>query len=95
MLINIDGTLFNQDKINFFSFSTYTDKGYTGTYLTLDMCENHEQRRYEIKYLRNKNGDIVEDELKSLRSFLCDYFGKRGIKLTLNDPNKIERTIYD
>lgn len=95
MLINIDGTLFNQDKINFFSFSTYTDKGYTGTYLTIDMCENHEQHQYEIKYLRNKNDDVVEDELKSLRAFLCDSFGKEGIKLTLNVHHKIGMDIYD
>lgn len=95
MLINIDETLINQDKINFFSFSTYTDKGYAGTYLTIDMCENHEQHLYEIKYLRNKDSGVICKELKSLRSFLCDYFGKRGIELTLYDPNKIGMDIYD
>lgn len=95
MLINIDGTLFNQDKILSFDIFNDTDNVNDKVFLRLTFSSPEiVHKEFEIVSFRNVTDWKQYEEKERLRDFLCNYFGKRGIKLTLNDPNKIGCNYY-
>ena len=95
MLIQVDDFLYNQNKIWCITIKeSFVDKGYSGCYLYI-WTEKGDYNEFEILSLRNKSVEEQYEAKKTLQSFLGQFFGKIGIKLTLNDPNKIGMDIYD
>ena len=99
MLIQIDDRMYSQDTVLEIGFeesgSFYKCSDDFCTYLTLTTSVGNLVKKFEIKYLRNKSLEETYKAKQEIMSFLGTFFGKIGIKLILNDSNKISMNIFD
>ena len=89
MLIQIGRKMYNQDHI----ISIVVDDNEEGD-ATLFVETDCGEDTFVIKHLVDNQKERATGRL-SIEKFLGQFFGKVGIKLTLNDPNKIGMDIYD
>ena len=101
MLIQINDEFFNQESIKRIYFTNDTNGACDKVFMWIDFINGDITRpnnafiTNEIIYLRNKTSEEQYKTKKSLVSFLGRFFGKVGIKLTLNNPYEIGMDVYD
>lgn len=99
MLIQINDRMYLQDTVLEIGFEEsgcfYKCGDDFCTYLTLTTSIGNLVKKFKIESLTNKSLDEVNKAKQSIMSFLGTFFGKVGIKLILNDPNKLGMNIFD
>ena len=96
MLIQVDNCLYNQDRILGISFSSMLKGTINPNHYYMHIqFDTNSYKDFEILSLYEEEPEVRYDKIQEIGRFLGKFFGKRGIKLTLSDPNKIGMTIYD